>query len=282
MKDIEKIIENNYLSKISLDLEIANRGTVDQTWGAVKFTPFWDKIYYVVDGDLHVEMEGISYLATPGSLLYMPGGIEQTFYLEHGIEHMDHYYCHFTSFVSGQESMRLSNILSFPYCIRPHNSQEVKELFQMLMEAHEADYVHSILRQKSLLYELINMFLDGEDYTFKKDLLASLNGFPKVIEYIHNNIQKKITNDELANLMHLHPNYFNTVFKKHVGETPIQFINRVRIEKGKALLSKEKCNISDLPEQLGYRDIYYFSKAFKKSTGMSPRLYRKLHGRTHS
>ncbi len=87
----------------------------------------------------------------------------------------------------------------------------------------------------------------------------------------------KITNKELADIIHLHPNYFNAVFKKYVSETPQRYINSLRIKKAKDILLRSHEAISEIPEQIGFKDVYYFSKAFKKATGMSPSLYRSLH-----
>ena len=57
--------------------------------------------------------------------------------------------------------------------------------------------------------------------------------------------------------------------------SPITYKEYVRIDKAKSLLASELFNITEVAEKLGYCDIYYFSKEFKKYAGVSPLKYRK-------
>ena len=65
-------------------------------------------------------------------------------------------------------------------------------------------------------------------------------------------------------------------FKKHYGKTPSRVITDLRIQKAKELLSATDCSISQIAEDCGFDNVYYFSNAFKKETGMTPSAYRKL------
>ena len=69
--------------------------------------------------------------------------------------------------------------------------------------------------------------------------------------------------------------YLSLLFKKDTGKTINQFITEVRIEKAKALLKKDRTPLSSIAWKIGYHDANYFSKAFKKETGVTPKAYRE-------
>ena len=70
--------------------------------------------------------------------------------------------------------------------------------------------------------------------------------------------------------------YIRRVFLKSTGVTPLEFLNNVRLEAAKKLLiSETDTPISVISEQCGFKDPYYFSRFFKKKTGVTPSQYRK-------
>ncbi|MNU01785.1 HTH-type transcriptional activator Btr [compost metagenome] len=73
--------------------------------------------------------------------------------------------------------------------------------------------------------------------------------------------------------MHLSKNYFANLFKKEMGESFLEYLTRIRIEKAKALLASE-LKTADISHLVGIPDPKYFSKVFKKITGCSPAEYR--------
>ena len=68
--------------------------------------------------------------------------------------------------------------------------------------------------------------------------------------------------------------YFRRLFQEYSGESPINFRQKHRIEKAKQLLlSDEHYTVGEIAEELGFSDIYHFSKTFKKLCGMSPNKF---------
>ena len=74
----------------------------------------------------------------------------------------------------------------------------------------------------------------------------------------------------------LHPNYFIRVFKRHFGTSPIQYVNRKRIEEAKRLLASTNFLLAEIETIVGIPNVFYLSKLFKSSTGLSPTAYRLL------
>lgn len=95
----------------------------------------------------------------------------------------------------------------------------------------------------------------------------------KAIEYIHQNYNKSITNDELARISDLSVVYFRKLFTSIIGISPIVYAREVRIEKAKEMLGSDYGTLSAVAQSLGYANSYDFSRDFKKHTGISPSKY---------
>lgn len=99
----------------------------------------------------------------------------------------------------------------------------------------------------------------------------------KAKEYIkenYNNCELNLNNT--ANAIFLSPSYLSVLFKKETGETFIDFLTKIRMEKSKELLRLYDLKAYEIAEQVGYNDPHYFSISFKKYTGYTPSKYRKI------
>ena len=96
----------------------------------------------------------------------------------------------------------------------------------------------------------------------------------KAIRYISQNFSRNFTLDEVADHVHLNPAYFSTLFKQSTGSSFKEYLNMVRIEESKRLLSNTDYSIIDISLATGFEDQSYFSKVFKKYTGLTPKQYR--------
>ncbi len=96
----------------------------------------------------------------------------------------------------------------------------------------------------------------------------------KSMLYISQNFNRQITLDETAEHVHLHPSYFSTLFKQSTGSSFKEYLNMVRIEESKRLLANTDFSIIDIAIAAGFEDQSYFSKVFKKYTGITPKQYR--------
>ncbi len=101
----------------------------------------------------------------------------------------------------------------------------------------------------------------------------------KAVDYMKRNYMKKISLEEVASQVYLSPSYFSKVFKEDMGCTFSGYLNRLRIDKSKfLLLAPEKENILEIGALVGFEDQSYFTKVFKKQTGVTPMVYRELRG----
>jgi two-component system response regulator YesN len=94
-------------------------------------------------------------------------------------------------------------------------------------------------------------------------------------QYINQNLTDDLTVFTLAEQFHVARNYFSRLFKKEMGEGCNEYITRKRTERAKQLLAESNLRTYEIAEQVGYHDTNYFSLAFKKNTGLSPKEFRE-------
>lgn len=106
----------------------------------------------------------------------------------------------------------------------------------------------------------------------------SLKGYSpliqKCINYIDFNYAEPLSLKVLADLFSVNSSYLSTLFKKEKQVTLTEYINGKRIHQSLILLNTTSLPIQDIAMQVGFSDINYFTRIFKKLRGMSPRDYR--------
>lgn len=95
------------------------------------------------------------------------------------------------------------------------------------------------------------------------------------IQYMEDNYGRKITLAELADLVHMTPNYFCNYFKKQTGLTPFTQLNNIRVRRASKLLRNTKKSIAEIAEACGYENVSFFIRKFKETRGCRPTDYRK-------
>lgn len=98
-------------------------------------------------------------------------------------------------------------------------------------------------------------------------------------EYIENNVSEKISVDQLAGIFLISRRNFERRFKKATSNTPVEYLQRVKIEAAKKSLEAGRENINEIMYAVGYSDSKAFRSTFKKITGISPLEYRKRYCR---
>ena len=97
----------------------------------------------------------------------------------------------------------------------------------------------------------------------------------KSISYINEHYNEDINLETIANIVHLNPSYFSSIFKKEVGVSFSNYLNKIRIEQSKLLLKNTDSSIVEIALEVGFEDQSYFSKVFKNLTKMTPKQYRQ-------
>lgn len=96
----------------------------------------------------------------------------------------------------------------------------------------------------------------------------------KAIKYITKNFSRQITLEEVSSVVHLSPSYFSSLFKECTGSTFKEYLNMIRVEESKRLLSNTDYSIIDIAIATGFESHSYFTKIFKRYTGYTPKQFR--------
>lgn len=98
-------------------------------------------------------------------------------------------------------------------------------------------------------------------------------------EYIENNVTEKISVEDLSSKYAIGRRHFERRFKKATNNTPVEYIQRVKIEAAKKQLESTPKNINEVMYDVGYTDAKAFRTVFKKITGISPIDYRNKYNK---
>ena len=97
----------------------------------------------------------------------------------------------------------------------------------------------------------------------------------RIIAYINENVEKKITCDEIAEKLNINRTYVSTCFKKEVGMGLIDYVNQQKITRAKYLLQFTNKPLKEITYYLSFSSQAYFSKIFKDVVGMTPLEYKE-------
>ena len=161
---------------------------------------------------------------------------------------------------------------------------------EIALPEYFADAVHSDVLLIIAAYDKINdvSYLDNKEknehllaclISVLEDRVKSYSFNPltlKIMEFIHTNLRRKITLDDIGKLTFFSPIYCDTVFKRETGRSIIDYVLDKRIDEAKKLLIEGSLALRQISEVVGFNDYNYFSRVFKARSGYSPTVYRRI------
>ena len=173
------------------------------------------------------------------------------------------------SHVSFKSSATYDDII----CVKCDNNEKILEKIRRLNDMH---FITDQFSQIKCIKEVYEIILEIISFA-KREPLSSVHRkkLEPIKNYIDENYYISHSNDDLAERAGMSVSHFRKIFTSLYGISPIHYVHKVRVEKSKLLLfSNEK--ISHIATNVGYQDIYDFSRAFKRVEGMSPSKYKTL------
>ena len=144
---------------------------------------------------------------------------------------------------------------------------EISELWQ----SHTWDsYLLCRSRLLKMYYEIYSLAEDLNEQTDETIVKAK--------QYIHENFGKEFSFSELCHKLSISPSYLRARFKNYTGVTISEYRDNLRIDSAKEMLESGLFSLKEIAFILGYCDPYHFSKAFKKSKGISPSAIKGKQG----
>ncbi len=145
------------------------------------------------------------------------------------------------------------------------------------------DYLLKPISSEALLESLqrilITLGAESEElqaYSFKENALNQQAIANLLQNYLQENYHREISLRELGDRFGFTQEYLGKIFKKYTGETLSKYLTKLRMNEAKRLLlNNPEMSIQSIGEMVGYKDDFYFSRAFKNYTGIQPSKFRK-------
>ncbi len=155
---------------------------------------------------------------------------------------------------------------------RHEEGKDIASLLKLIEKSESADELNSLLEEVALrIANKVNNFNN-------KSIKLIMR---KAVDYIQEHYHEQVTLNEVAENIYVSTFYISRMFKKELGKSFVDYLNEVRVEKAKELLKEIKYKTYEVAEIVGIPDPHYFSKLFKKHSGMTPSEYREKIAVTH-
>lgn len=217
---------------------------------------------YIIDGGCRYAFDGGEFYAGEGSLIYLPFGSKHTM-TAYG-ERFRFYRVDFTIRIK-KEIALFSEI---PIKITDNAPPECAEILNEL----EGDYgtsCSSIARMEKLC-RLLSCIEKSETGKISSRLAPAIN-------FLQENATEKINCAHLAELCFLGTSRFYELFKRELGATPLEYRDDLLIRRAASMLEAGDVSVKEAALAAGFENTAYFSRFFKKHTGLSPTEYTKNH-----
>jgi len=233
-------------------------------------------LYYIYEGEFFLMDGDNEYHITKDDILILDPSREH-----YGLRSTEckFAYVHFTtdSFFEDKSASGIS-IPKFIHISSSNNVMYIRDYLASLI---------SVFNNKSMYFEemssnlLANVLLcialeyNNFENETKKERTKSLEISLQILEYINGNYSRQINSREIEEALGYNFDYLNRCLKKHTNYTIINYLNMIRIEKAKAYISSGLYSLESVASNVGFTDVYYFNKVFKKYTGVTPGKYRR-------
>ncbi len=144
-----------------------------------------------------------------------------------------------------------------------------KEMYNWLSAGYSLE---NLCKSNFCLPHFISTFLYSQ---FMEDKDSDNQLIRDIIKFMQTDIDKRITSDTIAKAFNISASHIRMLFRKISGIPVNEYLISLRIQKSSHLLMSTDMRIVEICDQTGFTDPYYFSRCFKKETGLSPLHYRK-------
>lgn len=223
------------------------------------------QIIYVYEGAGHFLLNNEWTMLSAGNIvLYRPG--QPQYYSYNAADKPEIYWIHFT----GSDCEQLLSKYDIQNCYIGENLfikllfQEIITELQLKKSAYNDIVVNDFLKILAFIYRSHQQLLTPYENNFSIDrLVIQLNQY----------YMEKWSVATMADYCKMSESYFAHTFKKHMKASPMRFLNELRIEKAKELLFNHTMNVTTVASLVGFDDPLYFSRVFKRITGVTPQNF---------
>lgn len=231
-------------------------------------------IHYILDGKGEFTVNNKTYkLGKKDGFLIRPG--EETYYKADDKDPWIYMWIGFNG-IKAEIYLKYANLDENNHIFKYEKDSSLKKC---ILEILSLNIMNNSNRLKidGLLYLFIGNLIENNKYMDKENSNTQVDEYINIsIDFINNNYSNNIKVNDIANYVGLNRSYFSNLFTKKMGISPQEYLLSLKMEKACNLLTNLQLSIGDVARQVGYEDQLTFSKIFKKSKGVSPKLYREL------
>jgi AraC-like DNA-binding protein len=229
-------------------------------------------LIYCLSGKGWVMIGNQSYNISPGECILLPANIAH----EYNADEKNPWTIYWVHF-QGTNSTNFANMMLqkmgshvFPVSFQETRLHLFEEIYTNLEKGYSIDNV--CYANISLQYFLASCCFDSNyNHLSKKENSSAIE---RCIQYMHKNIDKSITLEEIAREVNLSASHIAMSFKKKTGFSLIEYFNHLKTQKACQYLLFTELRVNEIAEKLGIEDPYYFTRLFTKIIGVSPVKYR--------
>lgn len=255
------------------------------------------ELLYLKEGSARINVEGRVYDGNPGDVfLFRP-------HQRHKIECLNNFpviqpHVHFdlqyradqrdvfVSYVTDEEmtpeqkTFFRSDIMdrfypSIPDRIHLQNSKVFEEYLFDLIDEYNMPSSFTQVRQQWYFMRLFDLYLTEVGYFLHIEGHSNAESIASRMKlYLDNNTSRRVTLEELADVVHLDKSYIIRLFRQFYQETPISYHQKVRINRAKSMLLYTNLSVTEIASNTGFSSIHDFDRVFRKMDGAAPSVYR--------
>jgi transcriptional regulator, AraC family len=263
------------IKSLSFQLESITKSKYDSDWHSTLHTHPFTELFYVVDGKGEFNIQGQRFPVKPNDFVIINPQVEHT-ELSSPDEPLEY-------IVLGINGLSFSNLtpvsegghpFSF-FNLRDEQKDILRYLNAMVQEATSQQMSYELVCHNLLEILLIKILRHQHfDLEVGKQSKATKD-ISFIKHYLETYYHESIQLEDLASMTHLSRFYISHSFKKEIGMSPMEYLIDIRIKESKILLRTTNYSISQVADIVGFTTPTYFSKQFRKSTGISPTDYRE-------
>ncbi len=276
MSILEQSTLSDLLKSLQIELITAHKTQVARSWGETDSFPSYNKLYYIIGGEGWISVDGASYYPKPGQWFLTPVNSKVSFSTTSGQPYLK-YWCHFRLKAGPFD---LFQWIGVPLLQDVADNARLAGLFEELIACRTSESVTARLREKSLLLDLVCLYLDQAPTRILQHRSEEMNRLSMIQHLVETRLHTTITVEQMAEELHLHPNYFISYFKKHFGLSPLKYVHRKRLERASQLLASTSLSIKEIAALTGFAETGHFTKFFGKEMNQSPTEYRSATSKT--
>lgn len=230
------------------------------------------QLIYLVDGKGYFEIDGRTREVQKGSIIVYPPHYPQ-YYSYYARDCTELYWIHFTGFSAGS-CLENTGLLKHPV-LQIGISEVFIELFEKIILELQSKKPNCTSMASAYFLQLLASMGRQLILSSNENSSAASNVIKRVLAKLHMKYNESFSVRSLAGECNLSLYRFIHKFKAETGMTPVEYITRIRINEARKLLTGSSLNIAEVSSIVGYENPLYFSRVFKKVTGISPSLYKK-------